>query len=232
MAMMCPSRPGESLRRKSLRPLAYTPPDDTPSIRVGVDDLRRLHRITTSPQTTDADGNRHSCERVQRRPQLHQRHRQHLPSRGIPRHARRGARDQRGQRAERQPRVPHQVRVRCSSTSTTGCRGLVRAVRHPADAVARLRRGHLPLSVPGDDVRRARRATSRRRTPAPRSTTTCRRTTATSTSASTTARTTTGPKSNDQKALHVRGTVRPFAAAARWCCAACGHRSSTTATTT
>ena len=35
--------------------------------------------------------------------------------------------------------------------------GLVGALRHPADAVGRLRGRHLPLPVPGHDVRRARR---------------------------------------------------------------------------
>ena len=109
-------------------------------------------------------------------------------------HAGHRARNGRRQLAQRQPGVPHQVRLRAVQPRRLDDARILRRLRHPADAVARLRRGHLPLSLPGHDVRRARglfRVRRRRRVvslPAPVELT------ATCTSASTTARTTTGPR--------------------------------------
>ena len=51
-------------------------PDDTPSIRVGVT-IFADYTYQDKPEVKDADGNT-SSEQLQRRPQLHQRHRQHL----------------------------------------------------------------------------------------------------------------------------------------------------------
>src|SRR6267378_2832493 len=96
-----------------------------------------------------------SLQPVQRHPQLHQHHRQHLAHRRVSDHTGHLARDQRDELAERQSRIPDQVRVRAVQSRRLDDEGLVRPLRHSADALARLRRGHLPVPLPGDDVPRA-----------------------------------------------------------------------------
>ena len=52
----------------------YTPPDDTPAVKVG-GVLFLDYTNTQDPEITDADGNKVSRVGLQRRPRLHQRHR-------------------------------------------------------------------------------------------------------------------------------------------------------------
>ena len=92
--------------------------------------------------------------------------------------------------------------------------GLVGALRPAADALRRLRGRHLPLPLPGHDLRGARGlpVLVRRRRVVPLQP--ARRTTATSTPASTTARTTTSRKSTTRRLIQIRGTVRPLPSSA------------------
>ena len=55
-----------------------TPPDDTPSIRIGAV-IFTDYTVQTEPNITDVDGNSVNLSPVQRRSCVHQRHRQHLP---------------------------------------------------------------------------------------------------------------------------------------------------------
>ena len=138
----------------------YTPPDDTPSIRVGVT-LFADYTYTQNPQITDADGNSSTPARstsaasyinvtgnishivaFRITPDITRQSGLLEPRR-------------RQQRVERQPGVPHQVRVRAVQPRRLDDEGLVGAARHPADALGRLRGRHLSLSVPGHGVRRA-----------------------------------------------------------------------------
>ena len=161
----CTDRPAVGARAASAQvtPAAgYTPPDDTPSIRVGVT-LYADYTYTGQPADK---GCRRQCDqrqRLQRVAQLHQRHRQHQPHGGLshyaghrpaerPHHAR-----PRQQHLERQPALPDQVRVRAVQPRRLDDQGIVGAVRHPADTAARLRRRHLPVPFSGHDVHRARR---------------------------------------------------------------------------
>ena len=100
--------------RAQVTPAAgYTPPDDTPSIKVGVT-LFTDYTYQVTPEVTDADGNAVEPERVQRRARVHQRDRQHLAPARVSHHARHHARNGRGQLAERQPHVPPEVRLRAA----------------------------------------------------------------------------------------------------------------------
>ena len=194
----------------------YTPPDDTPSIRVGHDDLHGLH-LSDAPEIRDADGNTIH-------PNAFNVTRSYINVTGNLSHivAFRVTPDivrQSGlitlvppeHHHERQPGVPHQVRIRAIQPGRLDDQGIVGAFRHSADAVSRLLGKHLPVPVSGHDVHRARRLLQLgrcrrlvplqlplqlRRSP-------CR--------ASTTARVTRKTDPNDQKAIEIRGTVRPFA---------------------
>ena len=181
--------------------------------RDGRDDLRRLTgQTSTDPETTDADGNTIKPSSFNVGAHLHQHHRQYLA------HAwrsasRRTSRDRLSSGGSYAFRLKYGfAQINLDDWMT---RGSWIAVRAAADAVDRLRGGHLPLPLPGHDVLGARGLPRRRRTTACRSTTTSRPTTATSTSASTTARAITtrraAPGVNNQKAFQIRGTVRPFA---------------------
>ena len=115
-----------------------------------------------------------------------------------------------GQLAERQPHVPPQVRLRAVQPGRLDAQGLVGAPRHPADAVGRLRGERLPLPLPGHDLRDREGYLVSSDAGALVPLRPSRATTATCTSASTTARPTTKPETNDQKAIQIRGTLRPL----------------------
>ena len=70
----------------------YVPPDDTPSLRVGLT-LWPQFILQTEPQITDAAGNTVQPQRLRRRSCLHQRDRPAVASRGISCHAGHHARE-------------------------------------------------------------------------------------------------------------------------------------------
>ena len=70
----------------------YTPPDDTPSIRVGVT-LFPNYTYPDRPEDHRRRRQHRQPERVRRRARLHQHHRQHLAHRRVPHHARHHARE-------------------------------------------------------------------------------------------------------------------------------------------
>ena len=188
----------------------YTPPDDTPTVKVG----GTIFADYTYQQRAHGDGRRRKPdppELLQRHPRLHQRHRQisHLVSfRITPDVVRVGQVPSSGQRrragSDRDTDLSSQVRVRTAQLRRLHDERILVPPRHAADAVHRLRRGHLPLPVPGhvfvdregflssSDLGASVHWTSRR-------------TSATSTSASTTARATRANEVNDQKAFRSAG---------------------------
>ena len=152
---------------------AYTPPDDTPSITRRRHHLRRLHRHP------EAEGHGRRRQRVhaqllQRRPSVHQRHRQHLAHHRVPGYTRHHPRDRHRQLAQRQLHLPTEVRLRAVQPGRL-------------DDARLLGRGSACSRHPGSTSRRAStdidsrarcspsaRASCRRPTSARRSTTTCR----------------------------------------------------------
>ena len=171
----------------------YTPPDDTPSIKVGVT-IFADYTVQQEPKIKDADGNEVTFNAFQIG-------RSYINVTGNISHS---------IVFRLTPDITRETGVGSSLNGSYTFRlkyayaqwnlddymtqGLVRALRHAAESVLRLLRGHLSLSLPGARRTSSARAISHRRTSAPRSTTTCRRTTATSRPASSTARTTTGPR--------------------------------------
>ena len=137
----------------------YTPPDDTPSIKVGAT-IFADYTYNKDPVTKDADGNYDPRRRLQRGAGLHQHHRQHLPHDRVPDHAGHDARELRRSHPrsgnQRQPGVPAEVRVRAVQPGRLDDARIVGPVRPPADALGGLHGRHLPVPLPGHDLHRAR----------------------------------------------------------------------------
>ncbi len=173
----------------------FTPPDDTPSIKIGVT-FYGDYTYTQNPKSTDADGNiiNPSAFNVSRSYINVTGNVNHIDR--VPHHARRGPGDgpvQRrdgGDRRQRQPGVPDQVRLRPVQSRRLDDR------RDPGPASASSRRRcsttRKASTATGSRARRSpsARASTTRRMAAPRFTSTFPRTTATCTSASTTAKAT------------------------------------------
>ena len=163
----------------------YVPPDDTPSIRVGVTIFADY-----TYQTDPKQGRRWQlvfAQLVRREAGVHQRHRQHLAPDRVPGHAGYHARDGDRQFAQRQLHLPAQVRLRPVQLRRLDDARIVGTLRPAADAVGRLHGRHLAVSLPGHDLRGSRGVPVLVGLRRPRSTTTSATTTATCTSASTTA---------------------------------------------
>ena len=180
--------------RRSRRPPATPRPMTRPRSRSARSSSPTTPTSTT-PTAKDAAGNRLQPEFVQRRPRLHQRHRQHLAPRRVPDHAGRHPRP-RSPGTSLDGSITYRLKYAYAQINLDDWlpKGTLGAVRHAADALHRQRRRHLPLPLPGHDLPRARRlhVLGRHRRDVPHDLPAT--TTATSTSASTTARATRSPR--------------------------------------
>ena len=210
----------------------YTPPDDTPSIRVGatlfadytVQSTRRRSRTPTATKS-------------RRTPSTSAAHTSTSPATSrtsSPSASRPTSRARPASAARLNGSYTFRLKYAFAQFNLDDwinrAARLVDAPRHPADAVGRLRGRHLPLPLPGHDVRRARRLPDlvRHRGVVPLQ--------LPSNYGDVHVGVYNGenyrkPEVNDQKALQIRGTLRPLHDARR-CCAACGSPGSTTTTTT
>ena len=179
-----------------------------PSIKVGAT-IFADYTYQTDPKGTDADGNT-SRPTLQRRARVHQRHRQHLAPISF-RITPDIARETRyRQFAQRQLTFRLKYAYGQFNFDDWMTRGSLGTAWHAADAVGRLRGDHLPLPLPGHDLRRPRRfpvLVGRRRVGSLQLPAT---TSATSTRASTTARATTSPRPTTRRRFKIRGTLRPL----------------------
>ncbi len=146
----------------------FTPPDDTPSIKVGVT-LYADFTYAEAPETKDADGNviHASGFNVTRSYINVTGNINHIVAfRITPDIVRQSGLITLGPGSsisQRQSALPDQVRVRAVQPRRLDDQGVVGAVRDPSDAASRLRGRDLPLPLSGDDVHRARRLLQFRR---------------------------------------------------------------------
>ena len=133
----------------------YTPPDDTPSIRIGAV-IFADYTVTEKPKSTDADGNEFT-------PNSFNVGRAYINITGNISHiiAFRITPDitrETGTGSSLNGSYTFRLKYAYAQFNLDDWmpRGSWVAARHAADAVGRLRGGHLPVPVPGDGLRRAR----------------------------------------------------------------------------
>ena len=188
----------------------YTPPDDTPSIRIGVT-IFGDYTVQTEPKGTDVDGNEFT-------PNSFNITRAYLNVTGSISHliAFRVTpdivRETAGTttHAVRQLRLPVEVRLRAVQPRRLDAARLLDPLRDATDTVDRLHRQRVPLPVPGSDAGRPGRHPLVVGPGRNVSTTTSPATTATCTRGFYNGENYNRPEANDQKAFMVRGTVRPL----------------------
>ena len=130
-----------------------TPPDDTPSIRVGML-LFTDYTLQTSPETTDSDGNviHPNSFNVGRSYINITGNISHIVGFRITPDIARETNAASSLNGSYEFRIKYACAVQFRRLDAEG---LVRASGYPADAVAGFRGRHLPVSVSGHDVRRA-----------------------------------------------------------------------------
>ena len=134
----------------------YTPPDDTPSVRVG-GTLFADYSYTLAPEAIDAEGRALQRQLLQRRTGVSQRHRPAQSPVRLPHHARRRARDGRRQLAQRSHDAGLEVRLRAAQPRRLAVARQLRARGDDSDAVRGLRGEHLSIPLSGHRLRRTRR---------------------------------------------------------------------------
>ena len=196
----CSALPAAGRADAQVTPAAgYTPPDDTPSIKIGAV-IFADYTYQQKPTAKDAAGNEIN-------PNSFNVTRAYINVTGNISHLVGVPRDARRRRAQSLPgtsldgSVTYRLKYAYAQFNLDDWlpKGSLRAPRDAADAVHRQHRGHLPLPLPGHPVHRARRLHVVGRPRRDRSARRSRTTTATSTSASTTARATRRPRSTTRR---------------------------------
>ena len=188
----------------------YTPPDDTPSIKVGAT-IFADYTYQVEPEVKDADGNsvNFNAFNVSRAYINVTGNISHLLGFRITPDI---TRENPASAAPLNGSLTFRLKYGYAQLNLDDWmpQGLVGAARHPADALGGLRGSGVPIPLPGHDLRRSRRLPEllRRGRLVPHRVSPQLRGRARR--ASTTARRTSKPEANDQKAIQIRGTFRPL----------------------
>ena len=232
-AGMCAGQPSPCAAQ--VTPAAgYTPPDDTPSIKVGAtifaDYTVQQRRRSRTPTATRSHPNAFNVGRayINVTGNISHIHR-------VPHHARHHARD-RAPAARLNGSYTFRLKYAYAQFNlddwmNPGRTGSWVRLGMQQTPWVDFMESDLPLPLPGHGLRRSAKASCRRRISARRSTTTCPGNYGDVHTGFYNGETYTRPEVNDQKGFMIRGTLRPLPHAAR-CCAGSGSAASTTRTPT